>query len=262
MNLDTYLSMTIPVQAWLNRFFNEKQELTIFDVGACEGEESIRYAKMFPVAKVYSFEPLLDNYRQAKANLKRFNLDPDLLFNLALGDENGETDFFVSSGHPDGIVSSADWNYGNKSGSMLPPSNIMSENYKWLKFEQGKQVSVCRLDDFCKQNRVSHIDFLHMDVQGAELKVLDGAGDMINEMDLVWLEVSTKSFYREQPLEKEVYKYMKKHGFVFLFKNNEGSYGDHLYASSSFYRQNRLSLDRYTRWKIHLLNFFNPSMIK
>lgn len=254
MNIETYLSQPIPVEPWLKKFFDAGEKLVMFDIGACEGEESIRYARLFPSAIVYSFEPLYTNYQLAQAHFLKFGKEADHLFNIALGDANGETNFFVSSGQPDDATPSADWNYGNKSGSILPPGEMTTHTYQWLKFAEGEKVMVRRLEDFCKEQGVAHIHYVHMDVQGAEVKVLDGAGRLLSEIDLVWMEVSTKEFYKGQPLEKEVYRYMRDRGFVLVYNHREGSYGDHLYASATFFKERTSKLDVLTQMKIRWLN--------
>ena len=254
MNIETYLSRAIPVEPWLKKFFDAGDRLVMFDIGACEGEESIRYARLFPSAIVYSFEPLPNNYQLARANFLKFGKEAAHLFNIALGDENGETNFFVSSGQPDHATASSEWNYGNKSGSILPPGEMTAHTYQWLKFEEGDKVTVRRLEDFCREQGIAHIHYVHMDVQGAELKVLDGAGQLLRNTDIVWMEVSTKEFYKGQPLEKEVFRYMRERGFILVYNYKEGSYGDHLYASDTFFKERGSKLDVFTRLKIRWLN--------
>ena len=43
-----------------------------------------------------------------------------------------------------------------------------------------QEVDMMRLDDFCLENNVKNIDFLKIDVEGNELKVLDGAKGMLS----------------------------------------------------------------------------------
>jgi len=255
MNLDKYLSVASPVEPWLQRFYNRNDSLTIFDIGACEGEESIRYAKLFPSSRIFSFEPLKNNHAVASGNLSRFGIDTAHLFNVALGDEDGVRDIYVSSGQPDNLAASPEWNYGNKSSSLLAPSAEIAESYSWLKFDQKESVAVRRLDTFCDEQGIDRIDFLHMDVQGCELKVLDGAGGMVSKIDLVWMEVADKQFYEGQPVKREVFTYMKNIGFVLLFENREGSYSDQLYASTSFYSKISDRLNFYTRSSVRWMNF-------
>ena len=45
--------------------------------------------------------------------------------------------------------------------------------------DQAEEVSVNTLDGFCKKNNISTIDFLKIDVEGNEYKVLLGAQKMI-----------------------------------------------------------------------------------
>lgn len=254
MNIETYLSQPIPVEPWLKKFFDAGESLIMFDIGACEGEESIRYARLFPSAIIYSFEPLQNNYQLARANFHKFGKEAAHLFNIALGDANGTSNFFVSSGQPDHAAASSEWNYGNKSGSILPPGEMTTNTYQWLKFEEGEKVTVRRLEDFCKEQGVAHINYVHMDVQGAELKVLDGAGRLLSGIDLVWMEVSNKEFYKGQPLENEVYRYMRDRGFILVYNHKEGSYGDHLYASAAFFRERGSKLSVLKRLQIRWLN--------
>lgn len=254
MNLETYLAQPIPVQPWLRKFFRPEEKLVIFDIGACEGEESIRYSRLFPDADIYSFEPLKKNFQLAIANFKRFNKSDNRLFNIALGDTNGEASFFVSSGQPAHVDSTVEWDYGNKSGSILPPTEHTTKAYQWLSFQEGEKVALRRLDDFCAEQGVRHINFIHMDVQGAELKVLEGAGELLPSIDLIWMEVAAKEFYRGQPLKSEVLGYMKNRGFKLVFNHEEGNYGDHLYASSKFFSERKSSLDLWERIKIGWMN--------
>lgn len=40
------------------------------------------------------------------------------------------------------------------------------------------------------ENKIDEVDFIHVDVQGAELKVLMGAKDYIIKIKATWLEVA------------------------------------------------------------------------
>ena len=58
VDLVQYLANRTPIERELARLFYRQERLVIFDIGACEGEESIRYARCFPKARIFSFEPL------------------------------------------------------------------------------------------------------------------------------------------------------------------------------------------------------------
>jgi len=59
------------------------------------------------------------------------------------------------------------------------------------------EVQGWRLDDFCAANGLDHIDFLWMDVQGAERLVFDGAVNMLPKTRLVWTEYDSGTLYRD-----------------------------------------------------------------
>lgn len=58
VKVEKYVNTSVPIEKELRLLFDNEEELTLFDIGACEGLDSIRYAKLFSKAKIYAFEPL------------------------------------------------------------------------------------------------------------------------------------------------------------------------------------------------------------
>jgi FkbM family methyltransferase len=76
-----------------------------------------------------------------------------------------------------------------------------------------------------------------LDVQGAEMHVLNGALEVLKITDYVVLEVALKSQgYEEMPTESEVDNFMKNQKFFKSIKriSHEGSYKDQLYIKSKY----------------------------
>ncbi len=257
MNIREYLESEIPAQPFLEALFGKEEALVIFDIGACEGEESIRYSRLFPNARILAFEPLPSNADLAEKNLAEFDVHNVQLKRMALSDEAGELTFYVSSGHPEGVENTAEWDYGNKSSSLLPPTEVTTSSYAWLKFEHQLKVAAGRMDEVCRTEQIDHVDYMHMDVQGAELKVLEGAGTLLQRTGLVWLEVAQKPFYENQPLARDVYKFMRNNGFRLLFRHYQGAAGDHLYISEALYNQRKHRVSFSTRFESYLRNLFH-----
>ena len=80
------------------------------------------------------------------------------------------------------------------------------------------------------------VDFIHMDVQGAELKVLEGAKDNLSKVKAIWLEVSDIKLYENQPLRIEVENFMKDNGFYLYKTVLEGNFGDQLYINKKYFK--------------------------
>jgi FkbM family methyltransferase len=261
MNRVEYINSPLSIKKELSIFFDVADRLVIFDIGACEGEDSVRYKLLFKNAVVYAFEPLPRNIELMKKTFAQFGLDGQIRFyQLALSDENGETNFFVSSGTPPNRKESDDWEYGNKSSSLYPPSELMSDKASWLKFNEVIPVKTLRLDNFLANERLDRVDFLHIDVQGAEMLVLSGAGSGLKKAKAVWLEVENVELYKGQALKKDIEQFMKEHGFIKLMDTVGEVDGDQFYLNVS--NPNFALIVKLTRYYINKLIFASFSLIQ
>lgn len=255
---EQYLNSTSPIEEELNTFFSIDDDLTIFDVGSCEGLDAIRYAQWFPNSSVHAFEPISTNFETIKDNIEEascLNVFPQ---NIALSNESGEAEFHVSS---DDRKTNENWDAGNKSSSLLKPKDHVAI-YPWCKFDDVQKVKTLTLLDYCKNNNLRSIDFMHLDVQGAEQMVLNGAGLMINEIKMIWSEVGYFELYDGQLLQKEMVKYMEQLGFVSLKEDYRKISGDQLFIKKDFLIEIK-GQDFYNNLKRkQFLNKFSPRMIK
>lgn len=234
MNRDEFLKRRLPHQAALLRLLPRQAPLVIFDIGSCEGEDSIRYARLFPAARVWAVEALPANVDLIKANLARHNVDRVEIVALALDDSAGHATFHVSSGQPPSEPTDTDWDYGNKSSSLLPPDGHL-EILPWVHFDNSIQVETDRLDAVAQRSGLAVIDYIHMDVQGAELRVLNGAGALLDSVRVIWMEVEAKALYKDQPLKADVEQFMESHGFEKRLDTVGTISGDQLYVNTRFY---------------------------
>ncbi|MEJ0104610.1 MAG: FkbM family methyltransferase [Bacteroidota bacterium] len=228
-----YLKESLPIESELKILFSPDRPLTIFEIGACEGEDSIKYSRFFPNALIYAFEPLPSNADIIEKNLKRYNVGNVKLNNIALSDKKGESEFYVSSGNPANIEVN-DWDFGNKSSSLLAP-DLHHEVSSFIKFNEKIKVETNTLDSFCSENNIREVDFIHMDVQGAELMVLKGSEGMMASIKAIWLEVSKVELYKNQPLATDIEKFMKFHGFAMVKDCLYNLTGDRLYISLKYF---------------------------
>lgn len=233
-NRQSYIKGDSPIKNTLLKLFKKTDRLIIFDVGACEGEESIRYKNIFPLASIFLFEPLPKNQTLIFENIKKENLKNVNLFPIALSDENGFTKFYTSSGRPKEVQIDLDWDFGNKSSSLLAPQ--LKNMPEWLKFNEVIEVQTMTLDFFVEDNKIDSIDFIHMDVQGAELKVLEGAKEKIKNIKTIWLEVSNLELYKNQPLREDIEVFMRKNHFQLIKSEFSGEFGDQFYVNKRYFK--------------------------
>ena len=216
----------------LRSIIAKEEKVVFFDIGACEGESSIRYARLFPNATIFTFEPLPSNFELVQKNITEYKSNSIFPFQLCLSDSIGETTFHVSSGNPEN-ANAEDWNYGNKSSSLLAPAKT-KDVHSWLKFEDEIIVQTSTLKQFCTTQNIAQIDFIHMDVQGAELMVLKGAQDFMQDINMIWLEVEAVELYAGQPLKNDIENFMQNNGFIKLEDTVYTTAGDQFWARKSY----------------------------
>ena len=100
-------------------FFPDKlNPKVIFDIGGNVGITSIYLASIFPDAKIYTFEPLPDNFEILTKNIQKYNNIE--AFNIGLGSKNGNFKVYLSDDSENfGGVSFFPDPTGNKSDSYI-----------------------------------------------------------------------------------------------------------------------------------------------
>jgi FkbM family methyltransferase len=151
----------------------------IFDVGAYNGGDALNFKRHFPHASVYAFEADPRNYQSCK------NVGPHgvLTIHTAVSDFVGEVSFYSSGGRSE----------YEASGSTLPPTEQQKKDFPEMTFTDIGRVPCTTLWAFTQAVGIKHIDFLHMDAQGAEAKVIRGMQSL--RPTLVYLEKSEGDHY-------------------------------------------------------------------
>jgi FkbM family methyltransferase len=229
-DIANYLATPNEAELELTNLFTTDQAITIFDIGACEGEESIRYIRRFSNAQVFAFEPLPENQQLMRDNFRRYSVTNAEIIPVALSDRAGEAMFHVSSGRPEKEFAGGNWNYGNKSSSLLAPVTD-APMYGWIEFPETITVPCTTLDAFCDQRDIQSVDFIHMDVQGAEHLVLAGADRILRKTTSLWLEVSDQRLYRGQKLRSEMEALLAAKGFSLRLEVRREVEGDQFYVN-------------------------------
>lgn len=176
-----------------------------FDVGANNGESSISIAKNNSDALVYAFEPTPQMISEIK--YKTQNLINYMLVETAVSDYNGKTIFNVAG--------NADWGCS----SLLTLSEKAKTDWQGrtdMFVTEQIEVSVIRLDSFIETAGISKIDYLHIDTQGSDLKVLKGLGKYLKIVREGVMEAAAKKdiLYVGQNTKEESVQFLQENGFI------------------------------------------------
>jgi len=198
----------------IKQIYAGRQLKTIFDLGAHVGETACSYAENFQCASIHSFEPHPQTFCLLQANVRRF---PNVnTLNVAVGEKEGTVALHV--------------NQFSATNSLLPNVNELKEGAVAAAMRPvGKvTISLCSLDSYCRDQNVSFIDLLKMDVQGYELHVLRGARRLLAEgrIALIYSEVQFEALYEGQAYFQDVYAELMRHGIqlVDLYGHNRSLY--------------------------------------
>jgi len=172
---------------------------TVIDVGAHKGQSALEFHELFPHARIYSFEPLLDCYLQLNARMK--NVPNFRSFNLALGDMKGILTMHRSEFSP--------------SSSLLKMANLHKEAFPYSAGEIQETVDVNTLDNMTRELDLEDDILLKIDVQGWEHKVLIGSRSLLKRIRVIVVEASFQELYEGQPLFGDIYDLLFSQGFVY-----------------------------------------------
>jgi FkbM family methyltransferase len=169
----------------------------IFDVGANEGRYAEMISSVFPRASLYCFEPHPKSFER----LKQRGVD-GIFLELALGEEEKPCTLFERVDYPE----------GSEMASVHETVITELHGVDSIKIDVKMQT----IDNFVRENNLSQIDFLKIDVEGHELGVLQGARQTIaaGKLKVVQYEfnhpnIESKVFMRDFRKELKDYQFFR-----------------------------------------------------
>lgn len=145
-------------------------------------------------------------------------------FNFGLGDEDLELEMYISStdGHE----------IGTQSSSFLKPKIHLTEHTN-VHFLSKEVCKITTLNNIFSRECINPIsyNFLNIDVQGYELKVLKGATNILPYIDTINLEVNRDEVYENCALIENIESFLFPLGFKNIITHWQSkSWGDAIYA--------------------------------
>jgi len=162
-----YYNIPYHEKANLNLFIAlSRKSKTIADIGANTGLFSILASIANPESEIFAFEPYAANAERMKINLKLNSITNIKLYEMAIGESDGEIELAVPKDNSVTDVASVDMNF----------SKIFYPQKQW----HYQRVKVKSIDSFSKENNV-HFNLIKCDVETFEMSVFLGAQRILEE---------------------------------------------------------------------------------
>ncbi|WP_338767946.1 FkbM family methyltransferase [Bernardetia sp. ABR2-2B] len=171
---------------------------TVFDIGANIGIYSLWMSKFVEDGKIIAFEPDPKNHQRCKEQLLVNNLQHIVLEDIALADQNGILEFSIGK----------------------DMENHLLLNIKESKALNSIEVKSQKMDDYCQEENISSLDFVKIDVEGAEKFVFEGANKLLTSQKIkcILLEVNQQQ-EKFDTGKKDVAAILREAGYSFYDYN-------------------------------------------
>ena len=159
---------------------------TVLDIGAHKGKWTQKFKENFPNVKALMIEANTDHIEDL--------IKTGPYISALVGKNNEEVDYYVCDDKEN--------NQGN---------GIYKENTN-VPFKSTKR-KIVTLDSLLPGQR---FDLIKMDVQGAELDIIQGSPGVINNAKYLWLELQSHNYNIGAPLAGKVIGYLHQIGFEIM----------------------------------------------
>lgn len=137
---------------------------TLLDIGANGGIFSLLAARRVGAAgRVYAFEPSQREADMLRRNIALNQFENIQVFQGAVSNENGTAKLAISQ---DGAMNA-----------------LRQTNHPAQHIQQWIEVATITLDTFLEQNAIDRVDFIKMDVEGAERLVFQGSSRLLKQVE-------------------------------------------------------------------------------
>ena len=177
---------------------------TCIDVGANFGWYTTLMARLCGCdGRVHAFEPVPKTFRELETNVNLSDLRNNITINQkALGDRRDTITLQIPAGEPSGHASIA----------------VKSESK-----DDSFDCEIQTLDDYLAERSVGNVNFVKVDIEGAEMMFLKGASKLFSQTvpPVIQMEMALKQSKHFDYLPNDLVKYIRSKGDYIFFAVDE-----------------------------------------
>lgn len=199
LDISDYIEHTVyfgyrePAQEELFRLAKDKK--LIIDIGVNIGATLLNFAKICPDGSVIGFEPDTKNLLKAEKNLQLNDFENVKIIRKGLGAEAAKVKLFKVNRANEGM------------------NRILNEAELDGDFE-FEEIEIIRFDDFVAENSFERIDLMKIDVEGYEMKVLQGAEQSLKKfLPILFIELDDDNLKAQRDSARALVLFLERLGY-------------------------------------------------
>lgn len=186
-----------PKYEYIKPWLAELSPASVVDIGVNHGQFLHLASRLWPDADIIGVEPNASLAEKAKtiyAGNPKIRVE-----SCAVGAENGQIDLFVTA--------------NDQNSSIHQPTEAFHDDRQADGVVRTEPVALRRLDGLLAG--VTGPMLVKIDVQGAELEVLQGAGDRLDDVSVIIIESPFEVSYDGAAGFDEIYRFLTARGFAY-----------------------------------------------
>jgi len=200
---------------FVSRFL--KSGMTFFDIGANQGFYTMLGSKRIgSQGRVFAFEPAPTEFNKLRKNLLINRCRNVVSEPYAVGTYEGFTEFYLCLEHQ-----------GSFSSIRQPADDVISK-------KKLIEVPITTLDGYVHRNNISSVDFIKIDVEGGELDVLKGGGEVIDRLrPIIMCEIEARRTQQWGYDTGKIFELLQGYGYTWFSVTKNGT--SHYFMSKGKY---------------------------
>tara|TARA_R110002072_G_scaffold10523_22_gene48931 strand:+ start:191 stop:934 length:744 start_codon:yes stop_codon:yes gene_type:complete len=186
-----------PKYEYIKPWLAELAPASVVDIGVNHGQFLHLASRLWPDADIIGVEPnaaLAEKAKTIYAGNPKIRVE-----SCAVGAENGQIDLFVTA--------------NDQNSSIHQPTEAFHDDRQADGVVRTEPVALRRLDGLLAG--VTGPMLVKIDVQGAELEVLQGAGDRLDDVSVIIIESPFEVSYDGAAGFDEIYRFLTARGFAY-----------------------------------------------
>lgn len=186
-----------PKYEYLKPWLADLSPATVVDIGVNHGQFLHLASRLWPSAKIVGVEP---NAALAAKAAEHYRADARIrIESCAVGAKIGAIDLFVTA--------------NDQNSSIHRPSDAFHDDRRDDGVVRTENVAIKRLESLL--DGAAGPMLLKIDVQGAELEVLQGAGDRLDDVSVIIIESPFEVAYDGAAGFDDIYRFLTARGFAY-----------------------------------------------